>query len=376
MYQITRNLTRFKVDSTNNKYSDNTASRKIVVAGPCSAESHEQLLATCGALAATGRVDILRAGVWKPRSNPSSFEGAGEVALEWLAEAQRLTGLPVMTEVATAAHTLKVLEHGIRHLWIGARTCSNPFSVQEIADALGTLPEAQRKELTVWIKNPVSADLELWVGAVERVRNAGVERIGLIHRGFAGYPSEEYRNTPLWQVALEARRRMPNLPMLCDPSHICGRREGIAEVAQEAADLGYDGVMIEAHIHPEEALSDSQQQLSPEELNGLLEELVWRSSDSTLGSSNSRLVELRGAIDRLDEEIFSLLAERMNISDQIGLLKRDNNLTILQSERWQNVVAKVVEQSKQSGLGEEFARRILDEIHLESIARQNRIMRK
>lgn len=350
--------------------------KRVVVAGPCSAESRQQLLATCQAVAATGRVNFLRAGVWKPRTNPSSFEGVGEEALAWLVEAQELTGLPVMTEVATAAHTHKALAAGLRHLWIGARTTTNPFSVQEIADALAAEPQHLREQTTVWIKNPTSADVELWIGAVERVQKAGIERVGLIHRGFSNYGSSAYRNTPMWQVALEAQRRLPQLPMLCDPSHIVGYAEGIAEVAQQAADLNFGGIMVEVHISPAEALSDAKQQLSPEQFEALLDGLVWRRGEGEQVACSERLEQLRGAIDRLDEEIFSLLAERMNLADQIGELKLENNLTILQSSRWQQVVDRVVAHAGGCGLDEGFVRRVLEQIHLESIARQNRIMHK
>ena len=338
---------------------------KITIAGPCSAESREQLLSTARSLAAMGRVDILRAGVWKPRTSPNSFEGAGDVALEWLGEAKRITGLPIATEVANAHHAKKALEAGVDVVWIGARTTNNPFSVQEIAETLGG------SSVEVLVKNPTSADVELWVGAVERLEKCGVKNIGLIHRGFSGYNSVGgYRNAPLWGLALEMRRRMPQMPMICDPSHICGNRSGLLSVAQQAADLDYSGVMIECHPAPEEALSDAEQQITPEELSALLAQIVWKSNSSDSALCKSELERLRGTIDRLDDEIFALIARRMEISDQIGELKRNNNLTILQSGRWQEVVEKVTLRAEELGLGREFTTRILDAIHLESIERQ------
>lgn len=312
-----------------------------------------------------GRVDILRAGVWKPRTSPNSFEGAGDVALEWLGEAKRITGLPIATEVANAHHAKKALEAGVDVVWIGARTTNNPFSVQEIAETL------RGSSVEVLVKNPTSADVELWVGAVERLEKCGVKNIGLVHRGFSGYNSVGgYRNAPLWGLALEMRRRMPQMPMICDPSHICGNRSGLLSVAQQAADLDYSGVMIECHPTPEEALSDAEQQITPEELAALLAQIVWKSNSSDSALCKSELERLRGTIDRLDDEIFALIARRMEISDQIGELKRNNNLTILQSGRWQEVVEKVTLRAEELGLGREFTTRILDAIHLESIERQ------
>lgn len=338
---------------------------RLTIAGPCSAESREQVLTIAQRLTQMGKVDIMRAGVWKPRTNPNSFEGVGDVALEWLREARSLTGLPIMIEVATAQHVRKALEAGIDALWIGARTANNPFSVQEIAEALGGY------QVPIFVKNPTSADVELWVGAVERLQRCGVENIGLIHRGFTGYTSVgDYRNAPLWGIALEMKRRKPNLPMICDPSHICGNREGLLSVVQQAADLDYGGVMIECHPTPECALSDAEQQITPEELKRLLGQIAWKSTSSDSTLCKSELERLRGAIDRLDEEIFSLIARRMEISDQIGAIKRQNNLTILQSNRWQEVVKRVSCHTEQLGLSKEFTTKILDAIHLESIERQ------
>lgn len=342
----------------------------LVIAGPCSAESREQLLTTATLLAQTGRVDALRAGVWKPRTKPDSFEGVGEVGLEWLAEAKKLTGLPIATEVASAAHVEMALRAGVDILWIGARTTANPFSVQEVADALRGV-----NNVAVLIKNPTTSDIELWCGAVERIAGSGVEQIGLIHRGFAGYTTAGgYRNAPLWQIPLEMRQRMPHLPMLCDPSHICGNREGLKDMVQQAADLDYNGIVIESHHNPACALSDAQQQITPEELATLLASIEWRSRSTDKADYQGRLDTLRGTIDRLDEQIFSLLAERMEVAEQIGRLKQSNNLAILQSGRWGEVVERVLAHTHTLNLSDEFVRSVLESIHLESIERQKHII--
>ena len=353
---------------TTHKLNEIAHQEKIIIAGPCSAESREQVLSVATALRSAG-VGIMRAGVWKPRTKPDSFEGAGDVALEWLREAKAQSGLPIATEVATPEHALKAIEAGVDVLWIGARTTSNPFSVQAIAEVLSGC------DTPVLIKNPVNADVELWTGAVERLQRCGVKNIGLIHRGFSGYEvASAYRNTPLWQVALEMKRRMPQLPMICDPSHICGNRTGLLEVAQRAADLDYAGVMIESHPSPEEALSDATQQITPNELEQLLGEIIWRRTEAEESLCKEELERLRGAIDRLDEEIFSLLAQRMDIAEDIGRLKLQNNLTILQSGRWQEVVQRVIARTDSLGLGRPCVEQILEAIHIESIERQNKIM--
>ncbi len=337
----------------------------LTIAGPCSIESREQILHIAQELSAMGGVDVLRAGVWKPRTNPNTFEGVGEVGLDWLREAKALSGLPVATEVATAHHAERALGAGVDVLWIGARTANNPFSVQEIAEAL------RGSSTPVLIKNPTSADVELWAGAVERLQKCGIENIGLIHRGFAGYNAiGNYRNAPLWGLALEMKSRFPHLPMICDPSHICGNRTGLLSVAQQAADLDYSGVMIECHNNPDRALSDAEQQVTPEALGALLGGIVWKSVSSNSALCKSELERLRGTIDRLDEEIFSLIAHRMDISDEIGRLKHQNNLTILQSDRWQEVVGRVQKKASELGLGSDCTSKILDAIHLESIERQ------
>ena len=342
--------------------------RPLIIAGPCSAESEQQVLATAQALAATGKVDILRAGVWKPRTKPGSFEGAGVEALPWLTKARELTGLPIATEVANAKHVESALEYDVDVLWIGARTAANPFSMQEVAEAL------RDTEKWVFVKNPVNGDVDLWCGAVERLAACGIKNIGLIHRGFSGYGAGELRNAPMWHLALEMRRRMPELPMICDPSHICGCREYIAEITQQAADLNYDGFMIESHINPAEAWSDAKQQLTPDALSTLLDGVKWRAGDSSSESYNTALMGLREQIDSLDSEILQLLAERMNVAEQIGRIKRENDVRILQQERWEDIVDRALVRSHRLGLSEQFLRTLLDAVHVESIDRQNKIM--
>ena len=313
---------------------------------------------------------MLRAGIWKPRTKPGSFEGNGIKALPWLAEAKRRTGLPVSTEVANAKHVDEASAFDVDMFWVGARTTSSPFSMQELAEALrGT-------DKWVYVKNPLNSDIELWIGAVERLAACGVKNIGLIHRGFSGYGAGVLRNSPMWHLALEIRRRLPDLPMLCDPSHICGNRTYLADISQQAADLDFDGLIVESHVSPEAAWSDASQQLTPVALVEMLDGVVWRENGSQSVAYQSALDELRGRIDRLDSEIFKLLAERMNAAEQIGRIKRENNVMILQSARWNDIVENVLASSSKLGLSEEFLRTLLDAIHIESITRQNRVMRE
>ncbi len=342
----------------------------LVIAGPCSAESREQLLDTCEQLARTGRVDLLRAGLWKPRTRPDSFEGVGEEGLPWLKEVSERTGLPVATEVASARHVEGVLRHGIDCIWLGARTTVNPFLVQEIADA------AAGSRLMILIKNPMHPDIELWAGAVERLHKAGVahDRMALVHRGFSTSNHWLYRNDPMWHLAFDIKRRFPTLPLICDPSHISGRRELLHEVAQRAADLNFDGLMIESHCSPQAALSDALQQITPEELVQLLASLTWRSACSFDTEYVRTLTRFRSEIDQLDSEIFELLSRRMQIADRIGRIKRENEVVILQQNRWEEIVERIVARSKELHLGENFLRTVLDAIHNESIDHQNRIM--
>lgn len=344
--------------------------RPLIIAGPCSAESEEQLLTTAQALAATGKVDILRAGIWKPRTKPGTFEGAGVEALPWLAKAREMTGLAVATEVANAKHVEHAQTFDVDVFWIGARTTSNPFSTQEVAEALrGT-------DKRVFVKNPVNGDIDLWCGAVERLLACGVKNLGLIHRGFSGFGAGALRNAPMWHLALEMRRRMPELPMICDPSHICGCREYIADITQQAADLDYDGLMIESHINPAEAWSDAKQQLTPEALALLLDNIKWRAGESSSESYKMALMGLREQIDSLDREILQLLSERMNVAEQIGRIKRENDVRILQTARWEDIMKRVLMSSHSLGLSEHFLRTMLDAVHVESIEHQNRIMKE
>jgi chorismate mutase len=340
--------------------------KPLIIAGPCSAESRRQLLDSCLPLA--GHVDMLRVGVWKPRSRPGTFEGVGGRALAWIAEAKRLTGLPAVIEVASARHVHSALKHGIDALWLGARTTVSPFAVQDIADAL------RGSKVKIFVKNPVNPDLELWSGAVERLAEAGIDDLALIHRGFSYYGRGHYRNAPMWNLAFEMRARYPHLPMLCDPSHIAGAREYVPEVAQAAADLRYDGLMIEAHARPCEALSDASQQLTPNELISLLGNLQWRTEGD--GEFARRLEHLRREIDQIDAEIFTLLGRRMAVADRIGKEKRENNVVILQDTRWRSIVERVSARAEELGLSREFVHAILDAIHIESIGRQNRVLNK
>ena len=344
--------------------------KPLIISGPCSAESEEQILVTAKALAATGKVDIFRAGVWKPRTKPNTFEGVGVDALPWLVEARKQTGLPLAIEVANTNHVESAMKHDIDIFWIGARTTSNPFSMQEVAEALrGT-------EKMVFVKNPTSGDLELWCGGVERLQACGVKNLGLIHRGFSGYGTGDLRNAPMWHLALEMRRRMPELPMICDPSHICGSRSYIKDISQQAADLDYDGFMIESHIDPDKALSDAKQQLKPEDLAKLIDSIKWRAGESSSQSYQTMLMALREQIDSLDGEILQLLAERMNVAENIGRIKRDNDVRILQSLRWESIAERTLARSASLGLSIEFLQTLLDALHVESINHQNKVMKE
>ncbi|MDR1671433.1 MAG: chorismate mutase [Alistipes sp.] len=342
--------------------------RPLVISGPCSAETREQTLATCTALAATGVVDMLRAGIWKPRTSPGSFEGMGAVALEWMVEAKRLTGLPVGVEVATAHHVESALGAGVDCVWIGARTTVSPFAVQEVADAL------RGSGVAVLVKNPVNPDIELWAGAVKRLLAANIQDVGLIHRGFSSFGQQKYRNAPIWPLAFEMRSRFPEMMMICDPSHMAGSTEYIPELSQTAADLRYDGLIIESHIDPAHALSDSCQQLTPGELGELVRSINWRREAVDDPEFVKAIDTFRDQIDHIDSELFSLLGRRMKISEQIGRVKKANDVAILQSARWRSIEERVMEQAGALGLRYEFVAAILETIHLESIRRQNDVM--
>lgn len=337
--------------------------RPIVIAGPCSAESEEQVLETAKGLASKG-IKLFRAGIWKPRTKPGGFEGIGVIGLPWLKRVKEETGMYVTTEVATKDHVFEALKAGVDLLWIGARTSANPFAVQEIADALKGV------DIPVLIKNPVNPDLELWIGAFQRLYNAGIHRLGAIHRGFSSYDKKIYRNLPLWHIPIELRRRMPNLPIFCDPSHIGGKRELIAPLCQQAMDLNFDGLMIESHRDPDAAWSDAFQQITPDVLDYVLNLLVIR--DST--QSTESLAELRRQIDGIDEQILELLAKRMRVSREIGVYKKEHNMPILQSPRYSEILENRSDMGKQMDLNPDFIREMLKEIHEESVRQQMIIM--
>lgn len=342
--------------------------RPLIISGPCSAESEAQLIATAQQLVATGKVDMLRAGIWKPRTKPGLFEGVGAVGLPWMQKAKQITGLPTTVEVATGKQVQDALTFGVDMLWIGARTTVNPFSVQEVADALRGV------DVPVLIKNPINPDLELWSGAVERVARAGVKQIGLIHRGFSSYGNTEFRNAPMWHLAIEMKRRNPGMMMINDPSHICGRRDILLDVAQKAIDLDFDGLMIESHIDPDNAWSDAKQQVTPARLAEMLDAIKWRVEDVSSESFHAALDKLREQINHVDDELMDLLAQRMRIAEKIGEYKRNNSVTILQTNRWNQILEKSFQKADKIGLSRDFVTRYLDAVHMESINRQNRIM--
>ena len=340
----------------------------ILISGPCSAETREQVLQTALQLKAYNKIHLFRAGIWKPRTKPGMFEGVGSIGLQWLQEVKRVTNFPLTVEVATPQHVEESLKHQIDCLWIGARTVANPFSVQALAESLKGL------NIPILIKNPTNPDIELWSGAIERIINAGIENIALIHRGFTSYAQTEYRNPPMWQLAIEIKRRYAQFPMLCDPSHIAGKRNLLLSVAQHSLDLNYNGLMIESHIDPENAWSDAAQQVTPDNLIVLLDQLLWRTS---IGDSNidfTELAALRAQIDQKDDELIQLLGERMKIADQIGVYKKNNNITILQTERWNEILERALVKCEKIGLSKDFIRKYFESVHIESIAHQNNVM--
>ncbi|MBI1286954.1 MAG: 3-deoxy-7-phosphoheptulonate synthase [Flavobacteriales bacterium] len=341
--------------------------RPFVIAGPCSAETREQVLETAEGLKDLN-VDLLRAGVWKPRTRPGKFEGIGEEAIAWLKEAGNLIGKPVTVEVANPNHVELALKGGVNVLWIGARTTVNPFMVQEIAEALkGT-------DVPVLVKNPVNPDVELWIGAIERFQSVGLTKLGAIHRGFSTFQKSPFRNSPNWNIPIELKRRMPDVPIICDPSHICGNRELLSEVAQKAIDLNMDGLMLETHRDPSKAWSDAEQQVTPQALERILLELVWRNPNSLDLEVKAKLEELRAAIDGLDRDILDLLIDRLEISRQIGAYKKNHNITILQHQRWNEILhdREAYIQGKQ--LSSRFLYKFLEAIHEESIQQQTNVM--
>lgn len=339
--------------------------RPLILAGPCSAETREQVLETARLLSGFG-VKIFRAGIWKPRTKPGGFEGIGQEGLNWLKEVKEETGMYVSTEVATAKHVEAALSTGIDILWVGARTSANPFAVQELADALKGV------DIPVLVKNPVNPDLELWIGALERLSMAGLKRLGAIHRGFSSYDKKIYRNLPQWHIPIELRRRLPNLPIICDPSHIGGKRELVAPICQQAMDLGFDGLIVESHCNPECAWSDASQQVTPDILKYILSLLVVREGKK----STESLDQLRGQIDECDNDLIELLAKRMRISREIGTFKKEHNMTVFQSSRYDEIINKRGIQAVQCGMEAEFMKKIFEAIHEESVRQQMEIINK
>jgi chorismate mutase len=343
--------------------------RPIIMAGPCSAESEEQVMTTARELAANG-VKIFRAGIWKPRTRPGAFEGVGSIGLPWLKKVKEELGMSIAIEVANVKHVYEALKAGVDILWIGARTSANPFAVQEIADALTGV------DIPILVKNPVNPDLELWIGAIERINRAGIKKLGAIHRGFSTYGKSMYRNNPHWQVPIELRRRIPELPIIVDPSHICGNRDLLFEISQKAMDLNFDGLIVETHNNPDDAWSDSAQQVTPTELQRLLDMLILRRADIDNSLVMNDLEELRSAIDKYDDKIIEIFANRMDIAEKIGQYKKDHNITILQTSRWDVVLKGRLEKAMQKGLSEEFILKVFRAIHQESINHQMQIMNK
>ncbi len=346
--------------------------RPLIISGPCSAETREQTLETCVKLAETGVVDMLRAGVWKPRTTPGTFEGVGLKGLAWMAEAKRLTGLPIGVEVASAKHVEGALEFDVDCVWIGARTTVSPFAVQEVADAL------KGSGVAVLIKNPMNPDIDLWAGAVKRFAAVGIpmDDIGLIHRGFSYFGQQRYRNAPMWPLAFEMRSRFPEMMMICDPSHMAGTAEYLYELSQAAADLRYDGLIVESHICPAEALSDAKQQIVPEDLEKLVRSINWRREAADDPEFVKSLNMFRDQIDQIDAELFSLLSRRMKISEKIGRVKKEGDVAILQSSRWGSIKERILSQAEALELSRDFLGDVLEAIHLESINRQNSVMNK
>jgi chorismate mutase len=341
----------------------------LMIAGPCSAETEEQVLETALKMV-DKRVQVYRAGVWKPRTRPGSFEGVGEKALPWLKRVKEETGMKIAIEIANAEHARLALQYDVDILWIGARTSVNPFAVQEIADAI------KGSDKVILIKNPINPDLSLWIGAVERFYQAGMTNIGVIHRGFSRFRAGEYRNDPNWQIALDFKSKYPNIPMIIDPSHICGRRDCIYDMAQTGLDLQYQGFMIETHIRPDEAWSDAKQQVTPKRLLEIIDKLCLRKKQFADPELLDKLSFYRQQINRLDDELIELLSERMKVAEKIGHIKKQKSVAVLQTDRWKEILQKAIEKGKNSGLSEKFINRLFKAIHQESIDKQERILKK
>ena len=345
-----------------------TEPRPSVVAGPCSAESEEQVVETAKGLKDLG-INVYRAGIWKPRTHPGSFEGVGAPGLKWMQRAKKEYGLKISTEVASEKHVFECLKYGVDLVWLGARTTANPFLVQEIADAL------KDTDIPVLVKNPVNPDIDLWIGALERLNRAGIRKLGVIHRGFSTADKIKYRNDPQWQMAIELRSRHPELPFFVDPSHMAGCKDYIRELSQRSLDLGFEGLMIESHCNPSCALSDAKQQLTPAELSDLLyNQITVRDSDSDAKEWKDNIDQLRAKIDILDENLLYTLGARMKVSRQIGEYKKNNNIAILQTSRWDKVLAKVVAKGEEYGLSEKFLTDVFNAIHEASVEIQNQVI--
>ena len=340
----------------------------VVIAGPCSAETEEQVLKIAHSLKNTD-VSFFRAGIWKPRTRPGMFEGVGALGLKWLQRVKEETGLKIATEVANKDHVKLALEHDIDMLWIGARSTVSPFIIQEIAD------ELEGTDKIILVKNPVNPDLPLWIGALERLQRAGIKNLGVIHRGFSTYEKTKYRNIPEWQLVIELQNKFPNLPLICDPSHITGKRDLIFDVSQTALDLNFDGLMIETHCNPDAAWSDAAQQITPEQLIKIMANLRIRNTSVNEKNYVSQLGDLRSRIDIIDDQLLDLLKKRMDIADEIGALKKTNNVAILQNTRWHEILGKVILEGEQRNLSEEFVIQVFKAIHQESINRQERVVR-
>lgn len=352
------NLEPLRLPSDNNE-------RPLVIAGPCSAETEEQVMTTARQLADKG-CRMFRAGVWKPRTKPGGFEGQGETALPWLQNVKKSTGMLVATEVATPEHVELALKYGIDILWIGARTSANPFAMQALADSLKGV------DVPVLVKNPVNPDLELWIGALERINQAGVTRLAAIHRGFSSYDKKIYRNLPMWQIPIELRRRFPSLPIMCDPSHIGGSRELVAPLCQQAMDLGFDGLIVESHCSPDSAWSDAKQQVTPDVLDYILSLLVIRDEKVT----TEGIHVLRKQIDELDNQLIELLAKRMRVCREIGQYKKEHNMTVLQTSRYNEILDKRGAQCALCGMSADFIRSVFEEVHEESVRQQMEIINR
>lgn len=356
------------ITTENRKWLDDfKLSHPLVIAGPCSAETEDQVLKIAHELK-NSDVSIFRAGIWKPRTRPGGFEGVGEIGLKWLQKAKAETGLLMATEVATAAHVKLALEHDIDVLWIGARTTVNPFAVQEIADAL------QNTDKIVLVKNPVNPDLALWIGGVERLYKANIKKLGVIHRGFSTYEKTKYRNNPEWQIAIDFQNRFPDIPLIIDPSHITGNRDMIFQVTQEALDLNYDGMIIETHIDPDNAWSDAAQQITPDRLKQIFFDLTIRKETDDADDYQNRLSKLREKIDDFDAKLLDIIGKRMKVAEDIGALKKEKNVAVLQNKRWNDILDKMVNDGSQKGLSEEFIIQFFKAIHQESISHQEKII--